>query len=171
MLKKDVKQYDKNIFKELEESWAICTAGDRNSGFNCLTVSWGGIGMLWGKPVGFVFVRNSRYTHSFLEKSEGITLSFLSDAYQEAKQYLGQVSGRNEDKLAKSGLSYTYDPDMDVCYIRQASYVFKMKKLLSVDLDSDLLKEDLKEKFYSVKDDHTLYICEIKQYLTKEKEA
>ena len=60
---------------------------------------------------------------------------------------------------------------MDVCYIRQASYVFKMKKLLSVDLDSDLLKEDLKEKFYSVKDDHTLYICEIKQYLTKEKEA
>ena len=46
-----------------------------------------------------------------------------------------------------------------------------MKKLLSVDLDSDLLKEDLKEKFYSVKDDHTLYICEIKQYLTKEKEA
>ena len=45
MLKKDVKQYDKNIFKELDESWAICTAGDRNTAFNCMTDSSGGIGM------------------------------------------------------------------------------------------------------------------------------
>ena len=71
MLKKDVKQYDKNIFKELEESWAICTAGDRNTGFNCLTVSWGGIGMLWGKPVGFFFfLKTPKNPKNFLKKKK-----------------------------------------------------------------------------------------------------
>ena len=33
-----------------------------------MTVSWGGLGVLWGKNVVNIFIRDSRYTKEFLDK-------------------------------------------------------------------------------------------------------
>ena len=63
MLRKNLDEYKENIFQDLGKKGAILTAGDKIHGFNSLTVSWGGLGLLWGKSVAFVFVRGSRYTY------------------------------------------------------------------------------------------------------------
>ncbi len=168
MLRKSNQFYKENIFRELKEKNAILTAGDKTHGFHSLTVSWGGIGVLWGCDVAFLFVRKSRFTHQFLEKCESVTLSFLDEQYKDKVEFMGTHSGKDMDKMKACGLSYTYDPDYDGAYIKEASYCFKMKKLYEMELSYDLLSEQLKERFYPTKDMHTMYVCEIKQFLVTE---
>ena len=53
-----------DIFSEFDQVWALVTAGTPDN-FNTMTISWGGMGTLWGKPVATVYIRTSRYTHEF----------------------------------------------------------------------------------------------------------
>ena len=49
MLKKiDPKELNANPFTLLDNDWALLMAGDKDS-FNSMTVSWGGVGVLWRK--------------------------------------------------------------------------------------------------------------------------
>lgn len=168
MLKINLDKYNLNVFNEFDKVWPILTAGDKVNGFNSMTVSWGGIGILWGKKVGFVFVRKSRYTYEFTEKSDSLTLSFLPENYHNELALMGKLSGRDVDKLKETNLHLTYDPDYDGAYITEAHHVFKMKKLYQVELPVDNLPKDIIDKYYPEPiDEHTLYVCEIKQYLEK----
>ena len=168
MLKKNISEYEKNIFSELKNSWAILTAGDKKTKYNSMTISWGGIGVIWGKNVCYVFVRQSRFTKDFIDNSDSVTISFLNDDYKKAKEILGKISGRDCDKMALAGLNYTYDPDFDGSYIREADYCFKCKKLYCVDMPYESLPKEIINTYYLDGDMHTLYVCEIKQFLVKE---
>lgn len=168
MLKKKIEELNRNIIIDLEQMNAIVTAGDKKTGYNSLTASWGGIGVLWGMNVAYLFIRKSRYTHQFMEESNSVTMSFLNQNYKEAKQLIGTVSGKDHNKIKEAGLHYTYDPDYDGCYIEEADYCLKLKKVYSIDLSVETLPKELKNKFYKAGDEHTLYVCEIRQYLVKE---
>ncbi|MDE5868240.1 MAG: hypothetical protein K2H02_04780, partial [Anaeroplasmataceae bacterium] len=139
MLKKKIEELNRNIIIDLEQMNAIVTAGDKRTGYNSLTASWGGIGVLWGMNVAYLFIRKSRYTHQFIEKSDSVTMSFLNQNYKEAKQLIGTVSGKEHDKIKETGLHYTYDPDYDGCYIEEADYCLKLKKIYSIDLSVENL--------------------------------
>ncbi len=167
MLKKNLNDFNKNVFNEFDKTWPILTCGDNVNGFNAMTVSWGGLGVLWGKKVCFVFVRKSRYTYEFIEKSDSVTLSFLSDEYKEAKALFGSKSGRDINKFEACGLHATFDLDYNGYYVCESSFVLKAKKLYSVDMPYESLPQDIKDKFYSNGDMHTMYVCEIKNYLEK----
>ena len=67
-----------NPFTKLSKEWALVTAGDNNKS-NTMTVSWGGTGVLWGKNVAFIFIRDSRYTKEFIDNGEFFSLSFLDE--------------------------------------------------------------------------------------------
>lgn len=54
-----------NPFTKLEKDWALLTAGEKDK-LNTMTVSWGGLGVLWGKNTVTVYVRPQRYTLEFL---------------------------------------------------------------------------------------------------------
>ena len=43
-----------------------------------MTVSWGGTGVLWGKNVVFIFIRESRYTKDFIDNGEFFSLFSLA---------------------------------------------------------------------------------------------
>lgn len=168
MLKKNLDTFN-SIFNKLGKEHAILTAGNKTTGFNCLTVSWGGIGTLWGKNVCFVFVRKSQYTHQFIESTDSLTLSFLPHAFQEqVDKIIGKTTGKGIDKVSLANLHYTYDPDYDGAYIAEAYQVLKMKKIFTLELDK--LPPNIKEEYYINQDYHTMVICEIKQYLEKEDE-
>ena len=79
-------------FYTLDKQWALLTAGDR-ARFNTMTVSWGGLGTLWNKPVATVYVRPQRYTYEFTERNEYFTLSFFGGNFMDDLQYLGSHSG------------------------------------------------------------------------------
>ena len=70
-------------FTKIGKEWALLTAGSKDKA-NTMTISWGGVGVLWGKNVAFVFVRDSRYTKELIDKNEFFSLSFLSEKYRDA---------------------------------------------------------------------------------------
>ena len=168
MLKKSVNEFLSKPFNEFNSNWPILVAGDVNNGFNGMTVSWGGLGTLWNKPVAFVFVRKSRFTYEKIEKSDSVTLSFLNKDYLDAKKFFGTKSGRDVNKFEETNIHPTLDVDMNCYYIAEADYVLKMKKLYSVEIPFDKLPQDLIDRFYFNNDMHVMYVCEVKQYLVKE---
>jgi len=92
-----------NPFTKIGKEWALVTAGNKQK-CNTMTVSWGGVGVIWNKNVVYIFVRDSRYTKEFIDNGEFFSLSFFDETYRPALSYCGANSGRNEDKFEKQVL-------------------------------------------------------------------
>ena len=76
-----MKSLQLDIFKAYGSDWALVTAGTPD-GYNTMTVSWGGLGTLWGKSVAAVYVRPNRHTFGYLENIEYFTVSFYPEEYR-----------------------------------------------------------------------------------------
>ena len=46
-----------NPFKKISKQWMLITAGDEKKS-NTMTASWGGLGIMWGKP-DFILIRST----------------------------------------------------------------------------------------------------------------
>ncbi len=141
----------------------LVTAGNEEK-VNTMTASWGGLGVMYGKNVAFIVIRPQRYTKEFIDREDTFSLSFLDKKYRKTLNYLGTVSGRNEDKITKSGLTlarYENTP-----YFDEADHVLICKKLFCQPLNTDgLLEEKLVNTWYRNGDYHTLYIAEVTDIL------
>ena len=80
--------YSLDIFTQFDKKWALVTAGNQDS-FNTMTISWGGMGTIWNKPVATVYVRTSRYTHEFMDNNDYFTVSFFPEEYKQTLGILG----------------------------------------------------------------------------------
>lgn len=155
-----------NPFSMIGDQWMLITAGDQ-TGCNTMTASWGGLGVVWNKPVSFIFVRPQRYTYQFVEQQPGYTLSFFDPQWKKQLLYLGTVSGRDEDKIAKAGLSVAYSDGLP--YFEQARLVLVCRKLYRQDLLSDCFTDSETDRAsYPQKDYHRLYVGEVLRVLERE---
>ena len=152
-----------DIFQKFDKGWPVLTAGTRDS-FNMMTVSWGELGTLWGKPVATVFVRESRYTHEFMDREEYFTLSFIHGWYKDTLRMLGTKSGRDIDKLAESGFTVLERPH-GISYTN-AELILVCRKMFRQRLDPDLIPEDIRNRFYKDGDPHDMYIGEVVEVLS-----
>ena len=75
--KVDIKELVFSPVKAIGDDWGILT-GSGERGFNSMTVSWGGVGVLWSRPVIFAFVRPHRYTYEFLEDGDMFSLAIMN---------------------------------------------------------------------------------------------
>ena len=153
-----------NLFHLIDKEWMLVTAHDAKTGrINTMTASWGGCGILWNKPVAFVFIRPQRYTHEFTEKAEGLTLSFFSEEYRDALKLCGRTSGRDGDKIADAHLTpVLYDGR---AAFAEARMVFSCRKLYADDLRESAFVDTSLLSNYSAGDYHTMYICEIEDII------
>ena len=106
--KKDKTVLTMNPFDKIGKQWMLITSGDEDKA-NTMTASWGGVGVLWGSDVVYIFVRQSRYTKEFIDKTGHFSISFLGEEYRKALQHLGTVSGRDGDKISEAGVSVAYE--------------------------------------------------------------
>lgn len=58
-----------DVFRKFDKQWALVTAGTPEH-YNTMTISWGGLGTLWRRPVATVYVKKNRYTFEFMEQSD-----------------------------------------------------------------------------------------------------
>lgn len=54
-------KFTTDIFSEFDQVWALVTAGTPDN-FNTMTISWGGMGTIWGRPVAFLFRMAGAYS-------------------------------------------------------------------------------------------------------------
>lgn len=154
-----------NPFNKIGKEWALVTAGTKDKA-NTMTVSWGGLGVMWGKNVAFIVIRDSRYTKEFIDNGDFFSVTFFDEQYKPALSYCGSHSGRNEDKLAAANL--TLGSKHGIPYIDEGNLVLLCNKLSATRITEDsFLTPEIKEKWYPDNDMHTLYIAEIIDVLAR----
>lgn len=154
------KDLEINPIELIGDGWMLITAGKTDK-FNTMTASWGGVGELWNKPVAFVFVRPQRYTHQFTEQEDIMTLSFFDPAYRPALTLCGNTSGRDTDKIAKTGLT-PYQTEKGGVAFRESRMMLECRKLYVDRLDKEKFTDTrIPAKLYPENDFHTMYIVEI----------
>ena len=155
-----------NPFKLFGSNWGLVTAGNRES-LNTMTVSWGGLGIMWNKPVAFTFIRPQRYTFEFIEREEYFTLCFFDESYREALSFCGSKSGRNVNKIQETGSTPVFT-EGGVPYFEQARLVLGCRKLYGQFLnEQSVLGGDRVLKHYNGDEYHKMYISEILEVLAK----
>jgi len=157
---------DFDPFRMIGKEWMLITA-EKEGKLNSMTASWGGLGVIWKTNAAFIVVRKSRYTKEFLDGSDYFSICFFDhQKYGEMLNYMGKVSGRNEDKVKKSGLTVNhYD---GVPYYDEATKVLICKKMCCQPIrPENFTAEQIDETWYADKDYHDLYIGEIVEMLAR----
>ncbi len=154
-----------NVFRTIGEDWMLITAGTVEN-CNTMTASWGGMGILWNKPMAIAYVRPQRYTYQFTEEQEYFTLSVLPEAYREALQWCGTHSGRDGDKFAASGLT-VYDAG-GVPAVGEARLILVCRKVYAQTMEEECFLDKALLSHYKTKDYHRQYIGVIEQVLVAE---
>ena len=157
-------QWQDNVFDRIGRGWMLVTAGDQTA-CNTMTASWGGVGVLWNRPVAFAFVRPSRYTYEFMERADAYSLTFAGEEHRAALQLCGSKSGRDMDKIAAAGLTPIFDEAAP--YFAQGEIVLLCRKLYVQDLDPRGFLDPAIEKQYPNGDYHRVYVGEITKILKR----
>lgn len=153
-----------SVFSLIGDRWMLVAATDKSGKTNAMTASWGGMGVLWGKKVAFVFIRPQRYTKRFVDEADKFTLSFFDDSYKKMLGYMGKVSGKDEDKMAKCGLTVTDKDGAPV--FKEASLTLVCRKMYRDTLkEENFIDKSNIEKWYPQKDYHDVYVAEIVEEL------
>jgi len=164
----DVKDFILNPITTISQEWMLLSAGNKENGYNTMTVSWGHLGAIWGKgfPTAVVYVRPQRYTKEFIDREEYFTLSILGDEYKKQLAYLGSHSGRDEDKIKVTGLTPEFG--LDSVYFEEAKMVLVCRKLYRAPLiEEGFYDKSIVEESYANKDFHEMYVGEIVEILVK----
>ena len=95
-------------------------------------------------------------------------MTFFEESYRKTLSYLGTVSGREEDKIAKSGLTIAHCGDTP--YFEEAEKVLICKKAFAQPMvEQSFLDRALIEKWYEEKDYHILYIGLVEKVMYRQK--
>lgn len=148
-----------NFIKMVSKDWMLITAGDKEK-FNMMTASWGGIGVLYNRPVAICFINPARYTYQIMENSDTYTLTFYTEAYRDALNYCGTKSGRDEDKVKGSGLTPEFTPDGSVAF-KEAWMIIECRKLVSQSISLDAIDNEAEKSKRASQPMHKMYIGEI----------
>ncbi len=151
-------EFTSDIFSLFDKKWALLTAGNE-SRFNMMTISWGALGTVWGKPAATVYVRSSRYTHDFMDANDLFTVSFYPEQYKPVLGVLGSKSGRDMDKMKNSGL--TPIKAGDSVSFEEAEITLVCRKIFMQTLDPAKLPADIAKALYEGQAAHDMYIGEI----------
>lgn len=161
----NIEEINDNVFKKIGKEWMLVGAKD-GSKANAMTASWGGLGVMWGKNVAFVFIRQTRYTKGLIDASGKLSLSFFDEKYKPMLGYMGKASGKDEDKIANAGLNMVEGYDLPV--FEEAAMTLICKCLYSQKMNAEsFLDKTCIDKWYGDNNYHTMYVVEIEKVLGK----
>lgn len=158
-------EFTTDILSVFDKKWALLTAGDSDK-FNTMTISWGGLGTIWGKPVATVYVRTSRYTHDFMDANDFFTVSFYPEEFKQILGVLGSKSGRDMDKMKESGLTPVQTGES--MSFKEAEITLICRKLFRQQLDVASIPEDVAKAMYEGQAPHDMYIGEIVEIIRQD---
>jgi len=152
--------FSDNGFEWFHEA-QLLAAGDREKS-NAMTIGWGGIGTLWGRPALTVYVAEKRYTKEFMDKSQFFTVMSFNVADSKVLNYMGRYSGRDGDKAAALGLHTAYTAN-GTPYYTEATMVIECRIMYAAPFDPEGFKSDVPKNMYRnfPAGIHSMYIGEV----------
>lgn len=162
-------EFDENIFNLVGKDWTVITAGEEQ---NSMVASWGGVGIMFNKPVTWCFLRANRYTLEKIKETGFYTMSYFPEQYRGDIMPFGTKSGRNTDKMAQTKLTPVLTPAGAPAY-KEAKIIIECKLIAAPTVSKDEFytqegKDFLQGGYDEAKDWHKLVYGEItKIYIKK----
>jgi len=128
---------------------------------NPMTVSWGGLGTLWNRPVVTVYVRPTRHTFELMVAHEEFTLNVLTPVMREALDICGSCSGRTTDKWEAARITPEPSSAVSVPRVAGADLALECRTLHTFDLDPTRFMDPEIESLYPQRDYHRAFIGEV----------
>lgn len=143
------------VASRLEDGGVFLVSGERG---NPMTIGWGLIGVVWGRPIFQVLVRPSRYSFSLLEEVPEFTVCV--PAPNELKEELstcGTSSGRDIDKIETCGFATERSEHISVPYIADCAFHYECRVVHVNDVVNATLDPALIRRSYPQGDFHRIY--------------
>jgi len=143
----DVMEHASVIMKALSKGVLLTTkVGEK---VNSMTISWGMLGIEWGKPIFVTVVRESRFTREMLDKNAEFTINAPLDDYdKEIMNVCGSKSGRDMDKIKELNLTLKESEEITVPGIKELPLTLECKVIYrQLQELQGMSKEDM-ERFY-----------------------
>ncbi len=155
-----------DILTELKKGVLLTTMVDGT--VNTMTISWGTLGIQWGKPIFTVFVRGCRHTSKLLEKAGEFTVNIPhGEVDREILRFCGTASGRDVDKIRHLGLTLTKPVQVSAPGIKELPLTLECRVLYrQQQIPQCMLSSDIAGMYPAVpanlhEDYHTAYYGEI----------
>ena len=171
-MKKGIQVFDyaSEIMKAVKTGVLLTTNSDDK--VNSMTISWGTLGIEWGKPIFTVFVRENRFTKEQLEKNPEFTINIpMGEFNKKILGFCGTKSGYNIDKISELNLTLESPDKISVPAIKELPLTLECKVVYKQEQDRNEICEEIKKVFYpqdvdslyhgANKDFHTAYYGEI----------
>ncbi len=149
-----------NGFNWFRHALLLAAGNEKHS--NAMTIGWGGIGTLWGRPALTVYVAEKRYTKEFMDRSAYFTVMAFDVEYSKVLNYMGTKSGRDGDKAKALGLHTAYTEN-GTPYYTEATMVIECKLMYAAPFDPKGFKSEVPKRMYSFfpAGIHSMYIGEV----------
>jgi flavin reductase (DIM6/NTAB) family NADH-FMN oxidoreductase RutF len=141
----------------LTQNGAFLTTSS-GEGVNTMTISWGFIGVMWGKPHFITAVRPQRHTKKIIEGGTSFTVSVPWGTLKKELGICGTQSGADMDK--GKVVAFVPSRKVDAPVVDGCQSYFECKIDYKADLDGDKLPEAYRQTLYDG-DYHTFYFGEI----------
>lgn len=162
----DIWEYAGRILEQIGKGALLTTAAEGQ--VNTMVIGWGTLGIEWGKPLCTVFVRESRFTKTLLEKNPEFTVNIpLGELDKEILKVCGTCSGRDMDKLAQLRLTAEAPEAISVPGIRELPLTLECRVIHTQEQKLDTLAEEACARYYPRTpefpegDRHTAYSAQI----------
>ena len=149
------KDFGENAFSYFTGA-PILIAGDKAAS-NAMTIGWGAMGNVWSQePAVTVYVKETRFTHEFMEKSTRFCVMGFDDP--KIADYMGSHSGRDGDKAKALGLTIAYTPN-GTPYYQEATLVIECETMYGAPFQPSGFRSDAPRRFYQRSPGlHSMYI-------------
>ena len=127
-----------------------------------MTMSWGSVGIYWGKPVVTAPVRLSRFTRELIEQSGVFTISIPREGgLSKELAFCGTKSGRDVDKFAACNLTARPGRTLPAPVVGQAWMHMECRVIARMTMGDENFEPDTAQKLYPEKNYHVLYLGEV----------
>jgi|AntRauTorcE11897_2_1112592.scaffolds.fasta_scaffold04814_4 flavin reductase (DIM6/NTAB) family NADH-FMN oxidoreductase RutF len=164
-------EHSEAFLKQLPKGVFI-TVKDKSGRANTMTIAWGHIGVIWGKPCFVAYVRYSRFTYDLLINAEDYTINVPEyDTLKKALMIAGTQSGRDIDKFKEAGLTLAPSKKVTSPVIEECALQYECKIIYQQSQEPALIDPAIKEAHYKNHDTHIMFFGEILDSYTTNKKG
>lgn len=163
----NVFDHSTEMFEQLERGAFLTTKqGDK---INTMTIAWGGISIVWGKPLYVIYVRYSRDTYRMLEGNDQFSISIPKQGtLKKELAYCGTKSGRDTDKIKDCKFTLLPGRTIDTPVLGECELHYECNIIYRQAMEPNAITDSVKNRYYTTHNYHVIYYGEIvDSYQTK----
>lgn len=157
-MKKEIQvlDYANDIMKAVQNGVLLTTKAEEK--VNSMTISWGTLGIEWGKLIFTVFVRENRFTKQQLDKNPEFTINIpFGDFDKKILGVCGTKSGHTVDKVEELNLTLEEPAVVSVPAIKELPLTLECKIVYKQKQEAKEITEENNKRFYPQEVDSTFH--------------